>query len=166
MPAREAFIIDRAKSSRRVGVAETLNGHWLGTSPAEHIRECLPLHIINRFHPPPSLSERILAGPPDIQFGVHSSLIVAKSWRPCLRFITMDSRRLWFASHSCSLWLVSVQQLDIARGGSFDGVRTACRHLASGKGAVNPIEPPWGQRVGDTAHRRRRQRHHIGIAPK
>ena len=79
MPAREAFIIDRAKSSRRVGVAEALNSHWPGTSPAEHVRECDPPKIINRFHAPPSSPyEGILIGPPDHQVQVHSSLIVAK----------------------------------------------------------------------------------------
>src|SRR6266849_815295 len=58
MPARKAFIIDRAKSSCRVDVMETLNGHRLGTSPAEHVRECYTPKIISRFHPPPLLAFR------------------------------------------------------------------------------------------------------------
>jgi hypothetical protein len=79
MPAREAFIIDRAKSSRGVGVVQTLNSHWPGTSPAEHVGECYPLKIISQFHAPPLLA---LRGSPDWsadhQVRVHSNLIVAK----------------------------------------------------------------------------------------
>src|SRR5260370_15512069 len=64
------------------------------------------------------------------------------------------------------LWLGSGQKLDITRGGSFYGAGAAGSHLPSWKGAVNPIEPPWGHRVGDAADRRRRERHHVGIAPE
>ena len=59
MPAREAFIIDRAKSSCGVGVVQMLNSHWPGTSPAEHVRECYPPKIISQFHPPPLLALRV-----------------------------------------------------------------------------------------------------------
>ncbi len=58
MPAREAFIIDRAKYSSGVGVAETLNSHCSGTSAAEHVRECDPREIISRFHQTPPASPR------------------------------------------------------------------------------------------------------------
>jgi len=65
MPAREAFVVDRAKASRWVDVVQTLNSHWPGTSPAEHVRECDPPKIISRFHPPPLPAQRgILIGPP------------------------------------------------------------------------------------------------------
>jgi hypothetical protein len=58
MPARQAFIIDRAKSSRGVGVVQTLNSHWPGTSPAEHVGECYPPKIISQLHPPPLLAQQ------------------------------------------------------------------------------------------------------------
>ena len=58
MPAGQAFIIDRAKSSCGVGVVQMLNSHWPRTSPAEHVRECYPPKIISQFHPPPLLALR------------------------------------------------------------------------------------------------------------
>src|SRR2546429_6832072 len=92
MPAREAFIIDRAKSSRRVGVAEALNSHWPGTSPAEHVRECDPPKIINRFHPPPFLA---LRGYPNWSARPSSSDTFEPDRRqmmaPIIAFITMAS---------------------------------------------------------------------------
>src|SRR6266436_763873 len=70
MPAREAFIIDRAKSSCGVGVVQMLNSHWPGTSPAEHVRECYPPKIVSQFHPPPSSPcEGSLIGPPTTKSG-------------------------------------------------------------------------------------------------
>ena len=165
MPARQAFVIDRAKASRRVGVAETLNSHWPGTSLAEHVRECRPVPVISRFHPHPCpFSEGSPSGRPDHQgsatLGPDRHQIMASEFA-CYHdgFMTVVGRI------TC-LGLVTVHKLDITRGRLFDGTRAAGRHLASGESAVNPIEPPCGKRVGDTAHRRRRQRHHIGIAPQ
>src|SRR5260370_5497593 len=83
---------------------------------------------------------------------------------PVIDFITIAYMRV-VVRITC-LWLAGVQKLDITRGRSFDRARTAGRHLTAGKGAINPIEPPWSQRVGDAAHRCRRERHHIGITPK
>ena len=58
MPAREAFVVDRAKASRGVDVVQTLNSHWPGTSPAEYVRKCYPPKIISQLHPPPLLALR------------------------------------------------------------------------------------------------------------
>jgi hypothetical protein len=112
---------------------------------------------------PSSLSEGILIGPPDHQ--VQGTFQPDRHQIMATIIIFYHNGFMAFVVRITCLWLVSVQKLDITRGGSFYGAGAAGCHLPSWIGAVNPIEPPWGQRVGDAADRRR-ERHHVGIAPK
>jgi|SRR6266849_5261581 hypothetical protein len=120
-----------------------------------------PVRSIRR---PSSLSEGILIGPPDHQ--VQGTFQPVRHQIMATMTIFYHNGFMALVVRITCLWLVSVQKLDITCGGSFYSTRAAGRHLAPRKGAVNQIEPPWGQRVGDAAHGRRRERHHIGIAPK
>ena len=50
MPAREAFILNRIKLGRGVGVTKTLKGHRSGTSAAEYVDGRHALELIGEFH--------------------------------------------------------------------------------------------------------------------
>ena len=63
------------------------------------------------------------------------------------------------------LRLLTTQKFNVTGSRSLYCTCPAVRYLASGKGAVNPIELPTAQRVGKATDRLRRKRHHVGIAP-
>src|SRR5258707_15890718 len=135
--------------------------HRPGSLPASPARLQSPVGSIRR---PSSLSEGILIGPPDHQ--VQGTFQPDRHQIMATIIIFYHNGFMAFVVRITCLWLVSVQKLDITRGGSFYGAGAAGCHLPSWKGAVNPIEPPWGHRVGDPADRRRREPHHVGIAPE
>src|SRR5579872_7590498 len=47
------------------------------------------------------------------------------------------------------LRLLALQQLDVTRGRLLHHIGAAAHHLTPGKGAIDPLERPWPQAIGD-----------------
>src|SRR5215217_7178014 len=62
--------------------------------------------------------------------------------------------------------LLMLEAFEVACSRSLHGLAAAAHHLTSGKGPVDPVEPPAAYGLRDAANRFRRKRDHVGIAPK